>query len=477
MNEGHAPHSIHSIHSARPADISEPHEIPRSPVFLWQSRSPIPKTLVMLNYLWLGLILCGVVLGVLTGRTEALTAATFDACKSSLISIALPLGAVMALWLGIMRLAEKSGAVERLSGLLRPLLVRLFPDVPADHPAMGAMVMNIAANMLGLGNAATPLGLRAMQNLETLNPRPGTATNAMCTFLAINTSSVQLIPTTAVGILAAAGAIHPTAIIGTALVATSCSFMIGIISVKLLQRLPIFALPPVEHAAVSRTTEDIVLPTPQTLTTLSFWKRVLLGAYVALFAGTIWHLVSSQPSGSSIAITIIQSISLVAIPFLIGFFPLYAALQGVSVYEEFVEGAKEGIQVALRIFPYLVAILVAVGIFRAAGGIDILSRLLAPLLDLIGLPSQVLPMVLVRPMSGSAATGLFAEIVKACGPDSYPALLAGTILGGTETTLYVLAVYFGSVAIRRGRHALAAGLLADAAGVAASLVICRLVFK
>lgn len=437
----------------------------------------------MLNYLWLGLILCGVVLGVVTGRTEALTAATFDACKSSLMSIALPLGAVMALWLGIMRLAEKSGAVERLSGLLRPLLVRLFPDVPANHPAMGAMVMNIAANMLGLGNAATPLGLRAMQNLETLNPQPGTATNAMCTFLAINTSSVQLISATAVGILAAAGAIHPTAIIGTALVATSCSFMTGIISVKLLQRLPIFALPPLDHAAVatphstSTSTEEIVLPSPQTLSPLSFWKRVALVAYVALFAGTIWHLVSSQPSGSSIAITIIQSISLVAIPFLIGFFPLYAALQGVSVYEEFVEGAKEGIQVALRIFPYLVAILVAVGIFRAAGGIDILSRLLAPLLDLIGLPSQVLPMVLVRPMSGSAATGLFAEIVKACGPDSYPALLAGTILGGTETTLYVLAVYFGSVAIRRGRHALAAGLLADVAGVAASLVICRLVFK
>jgi spore maturation protein B len=149
----------------------------------------------------------------------------------------------------------------------------------------------------------------------------------------------------------------------------------------------------------------------------------------------------------------------------------------VAVYEEFIEGAKEGIQVALRIFPYLVAILVAVGIFRAAGGIDLLTRMLAPLLDLIGLPAQVLPLVLVRPLSGSAATGLFAEIVKACGPDSYAAQLAGTILGGTETTLYVLAVYFGSVAIRRGRHALAAGLLADAAGVAASLVICRLIFK
>jgi len=432
----------------------------------------------MLNYLWLGLILCGVVLGVLTGKTEAVTAATFDAAKASLMTIALPLGAVMALWLGIMRLAETSGAVERLSSFLKPLLTRLFPDVPADHPAMGAMVMNIAANMLGLGNAATPLGLRAMQGLESLNPRPGTATNAMCTFLAINTSSVQLIPATAVGILAAAGSIHPTAIIGTALVATTCSFVTGIVSVKLLQRLPMFALPPMPPVMASVASEAS-LPSPvEPLTEFPLWKKILLGGYVALFVITISRLALSGVEGQhSLTIAIIQSISLVAIPFLIGFFPLYAALRGVAVYEEFIEGAKEGIQVALRIFPYLVAILVAVGIFRAAGGIDILTRLLSPVLDLIGLPPQVLPLVLVRPMSGSAATGLFAEIVKACGPDSYAANLAGTILGGTETTLYVLAVYFGSVAIRKGRHALAAGLLADAAGVAASLVICRLVFK
>lgn len=432
----------------------------------------------MLNYLWLGLILCGVVLGVLTGKTEAVTAATFDAAKASLMTIALPLGAVMALWLGIMRLAEKSGAVERLSSFLKPLLSRLFPDVPADHPAMGAMVMNIAANMLGLGNAATPLGLRAMQGLESLNPRPGTATNAMCTFLAINTSSVQLIPATAVGILAAAGSIHPTAIIGTALVASTCSFVSGIVSVKLLQRLPMFALPAMPPVMASEASEAS-LPSPvEPLTEFPLWKKILLGGYVAIFVITIGRLALSGVEGQhSLAIAIIQSISLVAIPFLIGFFPLYAALRGVAVYEEFIEGAKEGIQVALRIFPYLVAILVAVGIFRAAGGIDILTRLLSPVLDLIGLPPQVLPLVLVRPMSGSAATGLFAEIVKACGPDSYAAHLAGTILGGTETTLYVLAVYFGSVAIRKGRHALAAGLLADAAGVAASLVICRLVFK
>jgi spore maturation protein SpmA len=431
----------------------------------------------MLNYLWLGLILCGVVLGVLTGKTEAVTAATFDAAKASLMTIALPLGAVMALWLGIMRLAEKSGAVERLSSFLKPLLTRLFPDVPADHPAMGAMVMNIAANMLGLGNAATPLGLRAMQGLESLNPRPGTATNAMCTFLAINTSSVQLIPATAVGILAAAGSIHPTAIIGTALVATTCSFVTGIVSVKLLQRLPMFALSPMPAVTISTSSETVLPARTEPIPELSLWRQILLGAYVLLFGFTIAHLTISGQAQNSWAIALIQSISLVAIPFLIGFFPLYAALRGVAVYEEFIEGAKEGIQVALRIFPYLVAILVAIGIFRAAGGIDILTRLLSPVLDLIGLPPQVLPLVLIRPMSGSAATGLFAEIVKACGPDSYAAHLSGTILGGTETTLYVLAVYFGSVAIRKGRHALAAGLLADVAGVAASLVICRLVFK
>jgi len=436
----------------------------------------------VLNYLWLLLILSGVLLSVITGRAEAVTTATFDACKSSLLNIALPLGSVMALWLGIMRLAEKSGAVEKLAAFLRPLLTRLFPEVPADHPAMGSIVMNIAANMLGLGNAATPLGLRAMQNLESLNPRPGTATNAMCTFLAINTSSVQLIPSTAVAILAAGGATHPTAIIGTAFVATSCSFLTGITSVKLLQRLPMFAIPPLTESERIRINQNPVseplenAPSSSSFTPLALWKQALLSAYVLLF---FWAIIQHTTihQGGNLIIAFIQSVSVVAVPFLIGFFPLYASLRGIAVYDEFIEGAKEGLQVAFRIFPYLVAILVAVGIFRAAGGIDLLSRLLAPVLDLIGLPAQLLPLILVRPMSGSAATGLFAEIVHSCGPNSYAAQLAGTILGGTETTLYVLAVYFGSVAIRRGRHALSAGLLADAAGVAAALIVCKLVFK
>jgi len=436
----------------------------------------------MINPIWLTLLLIGIITGLLTGHLDAITTATFEACKTAIMSISLPLAGVMALWLGIMRLAEKSGALQKLAAFLRPILVRLFPDVPPNHPAMGSIVMNIAANMLGLGNAATPLGLRAMQDLQTLNRHPGIATNAMCTFLAINTSSIQLIPATAIGILAAAGALHPTSIIGTALVASTCSCIFGIIAAKVLQRLPYFSLPPLPTSSLmnSASTEinnsstfEISVP-PKSLST--FGKGILF-LFVLLFVGVAWQLTEKQIGSQAPFLALLEAISLVAIPFLLGFFPLYAHLRGVRVYEEFVEGAKEGFQVILRIFPYLVAILVAIGIFRAAGCIEFLSHLLAPLLDRIGLPSEVLPLVLVRPLSGSASTGLFAEIVKSMGPNSFASQLAGTILGGTETTLYVLAVYFGSVAIKRGRHALAAGLIADTAGIIAAITICHLMWK
>ena len=435
----------------------------------------------MINYFWLGLLLVGLITGVLTGNLEAVTAATFGACKTAIMNIALPLSGVMALWLGIMRLAEKSGLLEKLARLLRPILVRLFPDVPADHPAMGSMLMNIAANMLGLANAATPLGLRAMQDLQSLNKRPTIASNAMCTFLAINTSSVQLIPATAIGILAAAGAIHPSSIIGTTLVATTASCVAGVTAAKLLQGLPWFALPAMKGIAEvssvpvpsSPGQAEKISPPPVTR-----WGKGALFLFVALF---VYALVKMVHHGfediTSPFLLVINALSLLAIPFLIGFFPLYAFLRGVPVYEEFVEGAKEGFQVALRIFPYLVAILVAIGVFRAAGGIDFLSHLLAPFLNRIGLPSDLLPLILVRPLSGSAAVGLFAEIVKTAGPNSFVSQLAGTVLGSTETTFYVLAVYFGSVAIRRSRHALAAGLIADTAGVAAALMICHYMWK
>ncbi|MCF7729636.1 MAG: spore maturation protein [Chthoniobacterales bacterium] len=434
----------------------------------------------MINLIWLGLLLVGLVAGLFTGHLEAVTAAAFEACKTAIMTIALPLSGIMALWLGLMRLAEKSGLLEKLAVLLRPLLVRLFPEVPANHPAMGSMLMNIAANMLGLSNAATPLGLRAMQDLQSLNPNPSTASNAMCTFLAINTSSVQLIPATAIGILAAAGAIHPSAIIGTTLVATASSCIAGITSAKLLQRLPCFALPygasiPVvtDLTSSSKKGDSIISAQP-----LSWKGKMLLLLFVLLFGyGFVTLFMKGSAEITSPILQAITVFSIIAIPFLLGFFPLYAFLRGVPVYEEFVEGGKEGFQVALRIFPYLVAILVAIGIFRAAGGIDFLSDLLAPLLDKIGLPSQLLPLILVRPLSGSAATGLFAEIVKTAGPNSFVSQLAGTILGSTETTFYVLAVYFGSVAIKKSRHALAAGLIADTAGVAAALLVCHLLLK
>jgi spore maturation protein SpmA len=435
----------------------------------------------VLNYIWLGLVLLAVLLGGATGQLPEVTAAAFEACKTAVMTIALPLAGIMALWLGIMRLAEKSGLMHAIAQGLRPLMTRIFPDVPAEHPAMGSMIMNMAANMLGLANAATPLGLRAMQDLEKLNPRPGTATNAMCTFLALNTSSVQLIPASAVAILAAAGSTQPTAIIGTALIATFCSTAVGLISVKTLEKLPFYRLPSVtaeqEKAwaeAAAPTADPLTTPTPEPLA----WRsRLLLAIFVGFFGFLLWRTAGAGYDGSrGWFASYVSALSVLAIPFLLSFFPLYAALRRVPVYEEFVEGAKEGIQVALRIIPFLVAILVAVGMFRGAGGIDMMSRALDPFLQRVGLPSELLPLMFMRPLSGSGTMGIFTELVQTHGPDSLIARMAGTIMGSTETTFYVLAVYFGSVAIRRTRHAVPAGLLADVAGFVASVIVCRLVF-
>jgi spore maturation protein SpmA len=438
----------------------------------------------MLNYIWLGLILAAVLMGGATGHLKDLTEGAFDGAKTGVMTIALPLVGVMALWLGIMRLAEKSGLVNVLARGLRPVLRVLFPEVPAGHPAMAAMVMNIASNMLGLGNAATPLGLRAMQQLERLNPHPGTATNAMCTFLAINTSSVQLIPATAVAILASAGSTNPTAIIGTSLVATSCAAVMAIVAVKVLERLPAFAERGGEGIEAGAVEEAEEVPTRAPL---PWWGMPVLGLFGACFVywfvlDVFWPGIWGRPlppnsEGVSTWVRAISEASTLAIPFIISFFPLYAFTRGVKVYEEFVEGAKDGFNVAIRIIPYLVAILVAVGMFRAAGGIEMLAQWLGPVLNRIGFPADLLPIVFVRPLSGGATVGLFAELVKAHGPDSFIARTAGTILGSTETTFYVIAVYFGSVGILRSRHAILAGLTADLTGVVVSFAICRAIFK
>lgn len=441
----------------------------------------------MLNYIWLGLILAAVLIGGATGKMDDVTKGAFDSAKLA-VELAIGLVGFMALWLGIMRLAERSGLIHVIARALRPVMRWLFPEVPPNHPAMGAMIMNIAANMLGLGNAATPLGLRAMRDLETLNPHPGTATNAMCTFLAINTSSVQLIPATTVGILVAAGSIQPNAIIGTAFVATICSSIVGITSVKLLEKLPIFRATAVDNAEEIRAEagapdeEDL---TPHAPPAMPWWGNFIVALLLAFFVGVFVYLIRPSLFGGTLApekigqpwmVLTVGAISTLAIPFVLSFFPLYAVLRGTAVYEEFVEGAKEGFEVAIRIIPFLVAILVAIGMFRGAGGIEMITRGLQPILSYVGFPPDLVPMAFMRPLSGSGTTGLFAELVQRLGPDNVVTRMGATFLGSSETTFYVIAVYFGSVAIRRTRHAVPAGLLADLAGLIAAVVICRVVF-
>jgi len=458
----------------------------------------------MLNYIWLGLVVLAVLIGGFEGRLKEVADKAFEMAEFSVLKTAFPLIGIMALWLGVMRLAERAGLVALLARVLRPIMRRLFPGVPPEHPAMGSMLMNIAANMLGLGNAATPLGLRAMKDLESLNRHPGTATNAMCTFLAINTSGIQLIPVTAIAILAANKSANPTAIVGTAIMATACAATGGVIMAKILERLRMFRLEPAPLPAPAPSDGERVAArlgegqTPEapasekapvkeaaTLQPLSWWGTVIMAAFVLFFGWLFLRLafpglMGMEPSpaaaNQNLFVRIVDSVSKLSIPFLLSVFPLYAGLRRVKVYEEFVDGAKEGFDVAIRIVPYLVAMLVAIGMFRAAGGIDMISRVLAPVMNLVAFPTDLLPMVLMRPLSGSGTLGMFTELVKYFGADSLIARTAGTIYGSTETTFYVLAVYFGSVGVKRTRHAVAAGLTADAVGVIASVIICRIMF-
>lgn len=437
----------------------------------------------MLNYIWFGLLIFAVAIGGWQGRLQQLTDAAFDSAKTGVMSIALPLVGITALWLGLMRLAERAGLIQAVAKALRPLMQRLFPDVPPDHPAMGSMLMNMAANVIGLANAATPLGLRAMNDLQKLNPTPGTATNAMCTFLALNTSSLQLIPATAIGILAAAGASNPTAIVGTTLIATFCSTAVGLIAIKTLEKLPGYRLPTsLPNETVSRAAENIAeTDEPANGNKTGSWRAWQLAVvfgfvllFMVFFANEMARNARTGESGWFIRA--MNAVSVLAVPFLIGLMPLCAVVRGVRVYEEFVAGAREGFGIAIRVIPFLVAMLVAIGVFRAAGGVEMLGRGLSPVLGLIGFPVDLLPMALTRPLSGSATIGLFADLAKTLGPDHIVTRMGGTLLGSTETTFYVIAVYFGAVSVRRARHAVVAGLLADLAGIVASVIVCRAVF-
>ncbi len=377
------------------------------------------------------------------------------------VEISLGLIGIMALWLGVMKVAEEAGLIRIIARLLRPVTKKLFPDVPSDHPAMGSMIMNISANMLGLGNAATPFGLKAMEELNTLNPEKDTATNAMITFLAINTAGMTLIPASAIAIRAASGSSDPAMIIGTALFGSTCATIVGLTAARVLGSFPLkignFG------SWLSRNGKSIFI---------TFIAAVFV--FLLFFSGIVSAVFASVSAETFKGI--IQVVSTVAIPFLIIFFIGFGAVKKVKVYEKFVEGAKEGFNVAVRIIPFLVAMLVAIGIFRAGGAMDWLIYVLRPVTDFIGMPAEALPMALMRPLSGSGSLGIMAEIMAVHGPDSFIGILVSTFYGSTETTFYVLAVYFGSVNIRNTRHALPAGLMADIAGILAATFIVRLLY-
>jgi spore maturation protein SpmA len=363
---------------------------------------------------------------------------------------------VMAFFLGLVAIAEDAGALTFLARLIRPLMVRLFPDVPADHPAMSAMILNLSANALGLANAATPFGLKAMRELDRLNPHRGTASNAMVLFLAINTSSVTLIPTQAIAIRQAAGSSGPADIVATTLFATTCSTLGAVLFALAAARWlpgPAAVTPPEDVRPLDDDGErETPLPAlPIWVTATALMSTLLVVPAMVLFSDAIGPWLVPTLATSVVAL---------------------GAWRGVDVYASFLRGAREAWDTAVRIVPYLVAVLTAVGFFQASGALDAIVAVLDPITRPLGLPGEALPMALIRPLSGSGANGLLAATLAdpSTGPDTYTGLLVSTINGCSETTFYVLAVYFGSVGIHRYRHAIAAGLLADLFGVIGSVV-------
>lgn len=395
---------------------------------------------------------------------ERLTKAVVDSAGSA-VELALGLVGMMTLFLGLMKVAEAGGLLRIIARLLRPLMIRLFPDVPPEHPAMGAMILNLSANVMGLGNAATPFGIRAMQELNTLNPCPGTATNAMVLFLAINTASVTLLPTGVIALRASAGSTDPAGILPTTLFASIVATLCAIFVTRALRDFfPVREPEATEkEAGPSRIAPPEPAPAPEEAGEgYPLWVSALaLGAVVAIIPLTIFY-------GKAISPWIIPGL-------MVGFLA-FGSARGVRIYEVLVDGAREGFQVAVRIIPYLVAILVAIGMFRASGAMEVIVNGLGRWTNLLGLPPEGLTLAMLRSLSGSGAFAVLASFIKdpAIGPDSYTGYLVSTIQGSSETTFYVLAVYFGAVQIRRIRHALAAGIIADLVAVIASVAICKL---
>jgi spore maturation protein SpmA len=457
----------------------------------------------MLNWIWLIMVTVSVAAAFLLGRMELLATTVFDKCKDA-ISLMLPLGGIIVLWMGLMRLVERSGLIVIVGKIIAPVMRRLFPDIPEGHPAHASIALNLGASMLGGGNAATPLGLRAMEQMNSLNPHPGVATNSMCLFLAMNSCAITLIPATTIGVLKTRGADNPMGIILPALATTMVATVAGIATAKLMQRMHVFRPVPVPESELpaakekeKEKKEEYELVQPKKLTS---WQRAIMMLWIMLplVAGALYvwfpdNLAEMQsdlcralgmkgdlpwlnnlpPSAGGRAVAFF---SMATVPVFIGFCVLFAAMQGLRVYSEIVEGGREGMNTVFRVIPYVVAMLVGLGMFMASGALNLLETVLRPVLSLVGFPVEVLPMAIIRPLSGGAATGVLDGIISQHGPNDYISRVAATINGSTETTFFVAAVYFGSVGIKRLRHALAAGLITDAVAMFCAVFFCWVFF-
>lgn len=386
----------------------------------------------------------------------------FAMAKAAVLNVVFPLVGSMTFFLGLMKVAEAAGAMAIIAKLLRPVMRVLFPDIPPSHPAMSAMILNMSANALGLGNAATPFGIRAMEELDKLNPNEGTATNAMCLFLAINTSAVTLLPTGVIAIREALGSQMSTAILPTTLAATFLSTLTAIGAAKLLQRFaPTPA--PTDPDRVARVQQEIADATGDEGEAYPLWVSGAAMLGVLAFVG--------------VALAFGEAIGIWVVPVLVVGFLTFGYARGVAVYEVFVEGAKEGWAVAQRIIPYLVVILAMVGMLRGSGAIAGFVWLVGEYTAELGMPAEALPLALLRPLSGQGSNGLMMALMNEFGPDSYTGFLVSTMQGSTDTTFYVIAVYFGAIGVQRIRHGLAAALLADFVGISASVAVSSAYFS
>ena len=409
---------------------------------------------MVLNYIWIAFFLIAFVIAtvrlVFMGDTEVFPAimnSTFDTSKAA-FKISLGLTGVLSLWLGIMKIGEKGGVINVVARVLSPVFTRLFPDIPKGHPVTGSIFMNVAANMLGLDNAATPLGLKAMEQLQELNPKKDTATNPMIMFLVLNTSGLTLIPVSIMVYRAQMGAAQPTDIFVPILLATFFSTLAGIVFTSLYQRINL----------INRT------------------MLLTLGGMSAAVAAIIWGFAQMDKAQMNIVSTSVANILLMLI---IVMFILAGMRKKVNVYDAFIEGAKDGFTTAVRIIPYLVAILVGIGVFRASGAMDMLVDGIKWTVAALGGNTDfvdALPTALMKPLSGSGARGMMVDAMTTYGADSFVGRLSCIFQGSTDTTFYILAVYFGSVGVRYTRHAVACGLLADLAGVIAAIAICYMFF-